>query len=86
MAGRQVRFEEGPQAAYGLVLSLSSGQGDKREVVGLLFRGGGGGFIIRKVWRASGQSRVPVQRAWLLSPHRLLPASVPFSRMNLDGE
>ena len=41
MAGRQVRFEEGPQAAYGLVLSLNSGQGDKREVVHLLFGVGG---------------------------------------------
>lgn len=47
MAGRQVRFEEGPQAAYGLVLSLNSGQGDKREVVRLLFGVGGAGFIIR---------------------------------------
>lgn len=40
MVGRQVRFE-GPQAAYGLVLSLSLGQGDMREVVRFIFWGGG---------------------------------------------
>lgn len=33
MVGGKFRFEEGPQAAYGLVLSFSLGQGDMREVV-----------------------------------------------------
>lgn len=77
MAGRQVRFEEGPQAAYGLVLSLSSGQGDKREVVGLLFRGGGGLYNkkgLEGFWTEQG----PSAKGMALEPPPSAPSLSPF--------
>lgn len=77
MVGRQVRFEEGPQAAYGLVLSFSLGQGDMREVVRFLFRGGGR-FINKKGLEGFWTEQGPSAKGMALSPNHLLLASVPF--------
>lgn len=76
-----MRFEEGTQAGYGLLLSLIWGwRGGTSEAVHFLLQRE---LYNRKVLEIF---RIPVQGEWHYRPHPPFPASVPFSRMNLDEE